>query len=493
MPPSPKRKRAGNAEDGGLAFAGWVPTITGHLSFSLIGLSGAPSGAVCANAICRESAAQGKPRRHVAVSQKRVTTDLPYNGWPVGWFKPSTKAEYILLGETEPADTPSLSNGEIKGIHDDIGLLRGRILIVPHHKAPATRRLAGDLIQALRRLISDFGARAPRGSASDIAALFPEADDLIRRASKCGVVVIEGHFELYRSGEFRLRMRNPLAVATEDGHSDSALRTLSAQQMYYFVKDISHRHYHHRPRSDNLLPLVSTSNGDDTAWRRDSLWSLVRAILESRRRNNLQGYKSALGILSYAEAFQTLLARIYRNPILKPEFLIWSDATLYDFRHTRASLEATISEREFVETASASFKSVFIATVLAAAALWIATIQISEAICSALGPAQRCVAPPAWMANVLKHLIQHPSTGFWVVFGAGVLWYGGRLRFHPLTAWLAETLDSWTQALGASFARQFRPRLLGYSDVVGTISAAATVLLLGSLLIVLIGGLFQLW
>ena len=463
-----------------LAFAGWIPTITGHLSFSLMGLGDG----VCANGVCAQSVADGRPCRYVAVSKRRVTSDLPYNGWPVGMFMPSTKAEYVLIGQSQPALRPSLLGDLVETTDDEIGVLIGEIWVIPHHGDEKANAAANELIKQLRRLISGYGDRNPRGTVGDIAGLPAATVELLERAERQGVVVPRAEFALFRTGEFRLVFseRNPPLSSVPDA-VDAV-----ARQMFYFAKDVSHRHYHHRRSTDNLLPIVPADR-DDLGWRRETLWALVRAVLEARRRNRLQSYKSALGILAYAEAFQSLLAQIRRTPPGgDPSFVPWADATLYDFSHTRASLEATINEREFIETSSDAFKSVLIATLLGAAALWVGLLQVAPTVCGSGG----CPLSPT-LSAWLRHATEHPSSVFLAVFLVGAFWYGRRVYTLGITKYAAEGLESWALALGASLSRAVRSRFLGSSDAIGAIGSSIIILLLGALLIRLVAGVFGLF
>lgn len=458
------------------AYAGWVPTITGHLSFSLIGLG---SG-VTANAVCAESAASGVPCRHIAVAKQRVTADLPYNGWPVGLLMPSTKAEYILLGRTDVATRPVLGEDQVDTAEDEIGVLSGEILVVPHHETGMARKRANSLVKEIRNTINAFGELNPRGGVGNISELPTSCEEKIEDAQRSGVRVLRGRFALFRTGEFRL------TVDSEERDIADPL----AKQMYYFAKDIAHRHYHHRPSTDNLLPLTP-SDDDDTAWRRETLWALVRAVLEARRRDRLQSYKSAVGILAYAEAFQLVLAKVRRLPPGGDRiFDSWRDATVYDFSHTRASLEAMINEREFKATSRDAFKSVMIATGLGAIAVWVGLVQIAPMVCGMASGKLLCPPSPA-ISAVIRQAILHPSLVLLAVMFVGADWYGRRFFTLSLTAPLSETLDAWAFALGATLSRRVRRRYFGLSDMIGALGSAFIVATLGVAALTILAKVFR--
>lgn len=446
-------------------FAGWVPTITGQLSFSLIGMGGAARDCVTANVEFHCPTA-GHPKRHVVVLQRRVTQDLPFTPWPMVWLKPSIAAHYILIGETEPAVRPVLDGiGQEVGTRaDEIGVLSGTILVVPHHEDRT--RQHRDLIKDLKAAIAAAQDDAPRAVVTTDNELRTRVEQLISRSRAEGLTIISASFGLYRTGEFRLDIDDGDLNLENDDESRAFVKLL-ASQMYYFSKDISHRHYHHPNSQDNLLPLTP-SVGDDESWRRETLWSLTRAVLEKRRRGRLPDYKSAMGILAYAEAFQGLLAKVCRNAA-PDAFVLTENIAFYDFAHTRLSLEATIEEKGFQTSMWMQIQAVGIAAFLGAAALWIAALQVRDVSCNVstvgCGP-----VPPYVVRAVISQIITEPWIPLLFMIAAGsvyVEWSRRSLEvMRPYARW-ASFLGDWLDAIGASASKAIRKFSPDWGDRIG--------------------------
>lgn len=474
------------------SFAGWIPTITGHLSFSLIGLSGSAPGTVVANA--SSGAIEGRPStlRHVAVCQSRRTRDLP---WPF-YLRSSAKAEYILLGTSKSATRPVLATDGSNAVEehsDDVGALCGRIYVVPHHRDAAAAARAA--LRSIKKAIALAGDEAPRGGAGQLGGLSGKVRQILQDASAKGVVALGADFQLYRTGEFRLSLdsNEPTIADDEVPQNGARFNYLLASQIYYFTKDIAHRHYHHESSSDNLLPIVGAGPGDDESWRRETLWSLARAVLEMRRRRHLAGHKSALGILAYAEAFQGLLAQVQRREN-GDGFERISSGPIYDFTHTRMSLDATIEEQDYRKSFWAQFQAVIIATVLAGGALWIGAVQIREAACSL--PCKPPPAVPQWLAHVLRVLIEHPVFPFSIMLLVGLAYFEFARRslkvIGPVRGY-ARWVSDWSVALGATASRQLRRMDPRSGDAFGSaVAIVMAALMMGGLLYYL-GGIFRLW
>ncbi|WP_332654074.1 hypothetical protein [Brevundimonas sp.] len=472
------------------AYAGWIPTITGQLSFSLIGLGGAAPDCVTAN-VEFQDAQVGHPRRRVAVIQRRVTKDLPLTFQPIPYFFRSIAAEFILLGDTHPATRPVIHEGEAAPRHDEIGVLSGEILVLPHHKdQPSVER---SFVRKLRERIATIGDATPRAVIGGEDALAQELNALQDAAARGGLTLAHFRFELYRTGEFRLQQVETIMVEPDGDLEQEEFDAILASQVYYFVKDIAHRHYHHRRSSDNLLPLTPLRGDDDVSWRRETLWSLARAVLEMRRSGKLPGHKSALGVLAYAEAFQGLLARVERRADQAEPFKVTHEIACYDFTHTRQSLEATIAEKGFLHSHWTSIHGLLIATGLAAAALWLAAVQVREQACR---PDMGCPVVPNIMKAGIEIMIEMPhilAAGL-VVLAAIYLEASRRslMAVTPLRVW-GEFLGSWIDALGATISRWARRRHPTWGDQIGATLALAYFFFFVPAGLYSLGGLLHLW
>lgn len=482
-------------------FAGWVPTIAGQLSFSLIGLGTNSSDCVTANVETYAGASAKVPTRHVLVYQERVARDLPMPLWLAKRVRPWVRTHFILVGSSAPANRPRLDldteNKRYQLLHDEIGVLKGKIYMVPYDQdvPKATQRF----LQVIKARIGEIERATPRGTICGSFDLAAEFDLVPVAAAAEGVVFAECDFELYRSGEVRLHFdaQTPAyAEAVDDAEeadeTDEGLISGLSKQAYYFIKDISHRHFHHDASSDNILPAFRVRDGDDDGWRRDSLWSLSRAVLEHRRRNALLDHKRALGILAYAESFQAHLACVRRaaDGGFEP-----SEAGMsFDFSHTRASLGATIDELAFKKSFGLSVIGTVLATALAAIALWIGAVQISDSLCSADLPCEEPV-PPRWLTSTLAYVIEHPAVGLGIITIALVIWVVKTQRGIAqarLVKGFQHVVGGWVVALGASASRWARKKHPTFGDNLGGAVAwlMATITVLGILFAV--GGVFSL-
>ncbi|USQ96517.1 hypothetical protein [Caulobacter sp. RL271] len=477
-------------------FAAWVPTITGQLSFSMIGL-GTGARCVTANYECPDPASPRVPVRNVAIAMRRQTKDLPFNFWPIPWFKPSTGAEFILVAQSAPAMRPKpeapLNDGHFATHRDDIGVLRGRVIVIPYH---ADERAACEqLVDNVRLAIGRAADASPRGGLCTTEFVGDKIDTLLLEAGKKQIASISWPFELFRTGELRVGITDATGAVSEHTGSidEDRFDELLLNQVYYFIKDVSHRHYHHRDSSDNLLPIVEVKDGDDEAWRRETLWALTRSVLELRRRKRLAGHKNAVGILAYAEAFQGTLARVRR---FDEKFAPSELGQSYNFDHTRASLEATIDERAYTTSFWAQLQAFYIATAVAAAALWIAAVQIKDSACVKIGPS--CVAPrvPSWVAWSIRTAIERPVWLLAAVFIVAMLhleFSRRSLKNIDAVRSFSEFVNGWADAIGATVSRWARKRHPIWGDQLGALVATGMTLLFVLFIGYILGLLFGLW
>jgi hypothetical protein len=137
----------------------------------------------------------------------------------------------------------------------------------------------------------------------------PTADEVKRLCSRnC---LFQSTFTLHRNGVVDIAVNSEMEVS-QDAPSlpkSSAHRRhvehILAAQLFFFLKDIGHRHQHHNARTDTIVDLYNVSDeGNDLTWRLGTLYSIYRRIISNKRTRNVNAYFSSLGLLAYAKAFK---------------------------------------------------------------------------------------------------------------------------------------------------------------------------------------------
>lgn len=103
--------------------------------------------------------------------------------------------------------------------------------------------------------------------------------------------------------EYHLERNGNITVALfSQNNKNTDILDGIANQCFYFLKDIAHRHQHHNPRDDSLICLhPMDANGTR---RQRTLQSLHGTILEARNfKTRLNVCVDALGIIEYARVF----------------------------------------------------------------------------------------------------------------------------------------------------------------------------------------------
>ena len=101
-----------------------------------------------------------------------------------------------------------------------------------------------------------------------------------------------------------LRRDGKLTITVEaDRHSDPDEQRMIASQAYFFVRDICHVHQHHAPSTDTILDVTPVER-ECNAWKRETLYSFYRWVIQQKRARSVPAYLSAKGVLAYARAFE---------------------------------------------------------------------------------------------------------------------------------------------------------------------------------------------
>lgn len=312
-------------------FKGWIPTVTGRLSFSILGEAEHPSQAISAN-VCDHKI------RYLITYQKRILLDsiLPAKAT-------LARALFDLEGRFWFVCLATSSNDP--EVQEDV--LTGRLYIFAGREA--WRGPAEQLVKSKQAFLKQYTTQI------DCASLYSHfnsdfetfQNDLSRYASFWAT------FNLSRSGVS--------SVAVPDNIQDSVspdaptfptnpelreeLFGSVCAQLFFFLKDIAHHHQHHSPFTDTLVDLYSVESmdeKDDFRWRCETLRMLYRSVLRFKRINDEGVVNLSRGILAYAKSFIEISKREGHH--LKPEWIMdtLEDSLLASQERLRLSIQDRI-------------------------------------------------------------------------------------------------------------------------------------------------------
>ena len=469
------------------SYAAWIPTITGHLSFSLIGSSGQNRG-------CRAWTQPGPDAcsRTVIVQQRRAAQDYPLPGELVRVIRPQAAQDFLLIGRTCAARTPSFSREGVADVPDQQGALAGIVVVMPAETDPVLRVFRRWAMVALLDLIE----------ASDVAAdaVLARAHELLVRARQDGVTLAVMQVAVFRTGEFRLWFEQEKflggyldqSLGGEFSDQDEVLALSLPSQAYFFVKDVTHNHYHHDPHSDQILPLTrldavyarEAQQENELKWRRETLWGLARVTTQFRRQNDLYQLRKALGVLAYAEAFQATLAGVLRGVRLSDDTVRHNRLAGYDFAHARASVEALEAAAAWRKSGWVQLVIMLVGTLISGLALWAAAVQIRPIMCpvasSQLPNSAEATCKPfpkTFWVDAVVAVTEWPFVFISALFVLGFAAFALVLRdatFVPATRRIVRFFSRAVTAIGSTVARRFEPIDGRHADAAGYTTALLT-------------------
>lgn len=312
---------------GSRSYAGWVPNVRSHLSFSMIGAAKA--------ATTFTQPISGGVTRVVMVHQHREVNDYPLPAWLAKVFAPDIALDWVLVAQTQPTMIPITRESRPCPERDRQGMLLGTVYLLARLDTRAARAAQAEAIAGIEQLL-----RARRRKRDDEVVDLRTQVELTIGASG---PLIQLKVALMRTGECRLWF-----TADPPGLALQQIDWI-AQQAYYFIKDVVHDHTHHDETSDQITPLypfgrISAEPGhsDEVAWRRETLWSLSREIERLNREGGLTDQRKSLGVIAYAEAFQASLMGHVRNDDEPLEFIAVTSVHDFDFKHLKDSIKASI-------------------------------------------------------------------------------------------------------------------------------------------------------
>ncbi len=263
-----------------IVYKGWMPTVAGKLSFSLIGETTENGPAVSVN---RADAAH----RYIVSYQNRNLNDSVLPRWLSRVLvKYRGSFNFVCVGRSSNAiDDPGELSGSLM-----VFRVRGGWL-----KAEREIRYSQQMLAGID--ISQFGL-FPR-----FDCCFGSAIDKIKREAPFWV-----DFKLHRDGVVEIYLHDDIEKSSGGVNYPPSpvqverIKDTIAAQCFYFLRDLTHRHQHHSPKTDTLMDLYRCDNEID--WRSESLRVLYRKILDFKRIRKDEVYCSSLGLLIYAKSFR---------------------------------------------------------------------------------------------------------------------------------------------------------------------------------------------
>jgi hypothetical protein len=252
-----------------MIYAGWVPNVSGHLSFSSIGESIYPNRTSCVSDSTR-----------IFCTQTRDLLDViaPFgNETAIGSFFQEFVAN-LVVGVSGQFDFFLL--GELS---EDKETLVGQIVMIPRKGNKIQIRNIHKLLKKWK-LDEDWPADV-------VESLFQDLKPISCANAK---------FELYRNGRVIVNLELP----KEDEPIDSSLARMVANQIFYFLKDNSHVHQHHDPSHDAITTISPIDDHSDHSWVRETQNALYRSVVRFKRYRNERALFRASGVLAYAQSFE---------------------------------------------------------------------------------------------------------------------------------------------------------------------------------------------
>lgn len=269
----------------GAVFVGWIPNVAGRLSFSHIGASGYPTR-------CLRQNTGNQFGRRLVVSQRRRLADWLLPDW---YFRLtygySAQWQFVLIASSRR--DPS----------DQIGRLEGEVLVFEHPEWDAFVDAPGGAYtpkEVFGKSLIPWASEAPGSNAVDL--LPDSALDLIRPCA-----LFSFHVGIRRSGIAWLRLKSTATDVTFAEDYDSPEHAPKsddikyiANQVFFFLKDVSHSHRHHPPGNDTITELGELDYR--RTWAIDTHYRIHRKVVEMRRSKEPKTLYKALGVLAYLSA-----------------------------------------------------------------------------------------------------------------------------------------------------------------------------------------------
>jgi len=264
----------------GKRYTGWIPTVSGRLSYTIIGDSSHPTQAKYINYVEHKT-------RFIFSFQKRNLDDVP----KIPFLRFFVDGRKGMSG-----DFYFVMHGKARDVAKDYdSVLEGRAYVFMKTR---------DVTERLNYLIKRFDDYQASVFISD--CLEPNLLDIFKSS---GLYCLD--YTLHREGDIEFSYPNApfeksMFKKLKDFDCNDELELHIAGEVFFFMRDLCHRHQHHHPQTDTLVDLYETTN-DNVGWINETLRGLYKSILEYKRINHFDTRSACLGVLQYAKTFRSIV------------------------------------------------------------------------------------------------------------------------------------------------------------------------------------------
>ena len=374
-------------------YIGCVPTITGNLSFSVIGTGKQPK------KLYKSYWTRGRAKFTLSVQQRYTSDRITVSANPSGRFV------FAFLGYSHLESQHDKNSGSVF-IINHAEFWRYRYLFDHLEAGKSAEEFQDRFLSTVAALRTPYGRR----------------------------YLVELSVTLERSGK--------IVISFDPNEFSEDERGTVANQAYYFMRDISHVHQHHEPSSDTILkvyPDGDLRNSENSNWKRETLYALHKFIIQQKRTRRLEALVRCKGVLAYAEAFEKLHVKRVQNgsSIDSSEqsdgnSIELDDVPTYIYTTVEASLRAAIDEARGRTTSDlSSLLATRVLPLLISAFSIIAAFVFSSDFLEI----DEATSQQRWMIHASEFLISYPFLPFVLPLVPIVAWKYDRFvqqRMFPL-------------------------------------------------------------
>ena len=386
-------------------FSGWVPTVIGRLSFTAIGCGKHPSH-------CWKK--EDGDRFVIMQCRDLLDVILPFAGNSVasGFLRELISKNIIgKSGRFLFVMTADISN--------DGENCFGYVYLVP---VAENRKLR----KKLRAWFRHDG---------DMSAWGAEYEESISKAAK-----YTAKYDLQRGGRAIISPQN----SSHDSISERDQEHF-ANQVFFFLKDISHVHQHHDSTHDAITEVTKLESDQDEKWIHQTRNSLLRAIIRYKRFRNEKALFRSAGILAYLKSFQ----EIYKTSFTSTAGI---HAELFE-----KSVRAAIDELKHIDSKIVSFVQIIFSVFFG-----LFGFIVSVSLISRLGDLDE-IQVDEWIKFITKFSAQTPlfvlASAIFISIIVAAITHRINLTKIIFTYWLTRTLQSsrrrWFLAVCICMAAMF--------------------------------------